>query len=66
MRPATAEEQRAEDYRIQRHKRRRAVRDRRRLLRGSGEAGRRVEASWRPLLPDPDGDTSREENREPA
>lgn len=63
MRAPTEEEQRAEDYRRDREKGQRAMRERRRKLRGNAGAAEALKRNWRPLLPDHCGDTSYSENR---
>lgn len=63
MRAPTDEEQRAEDYRRNRGKRRRAMRERKRKLRGDSGARRELQRNWQAILPDRRGDTSYAENR---
>lgn len=59
MRAPTEEEIRAENYRHSAKKRREAMRERRRKLRGSAAARNDLQRRWSPLI----CDTSRVENR---
>lgn len=59
MRVPTEEEIRAENYRHSAKKRKEAIRERRRKLRGSAAARAELERNWKPLV----CDTSRVENR---
>lgn len=63
MRAPTDEEQRAEDYRRDRTKRARAMRERKRKLRGNSGARAELARNWKPLLSGDCGDTSYAENR---
>ena len=63
MRAPTEEEQRAEDYRRSAVKRKRAMAERRRKLRGNSGARAQLARNWKPLLVDECGDTSYPENR---
>jgi len=59
MRAPTEEEQRAEEYRRSAVKRKRAMRDRKRKLRGNVAAREDLQRRWNPLI----CDTSIPENR---
>lgn len=59
MRAPTEEELRAEAYRHSAEKRKRAIRERRRKLRGNAGARNDLQRRWAPLI----CDTSRVENR---
>lgn len=59
MRAPTEEEQRAADYRAAAVKRKRAIRERRRKLKGNAGARADLERRWKPLI----CDTSLVENR---
>lgn len=59
MRPPTEEETRAEAYRNSAEKRKRAIRERKRKLRGNAGARAALERNWKPLV----CDTSHAENR---
>ncbi len=59
MRTPTEEEIRAENYRHSAEKRKRAIRDRKRKLRGNAGARAELERNWKPLV----CDTSIAENR---
>ena len=63
MRAPTEEETRAENYRHSTTKRRRAIAERRRKLRGSSGAAADLQRDWQALLPGKCGDTSIAENR---
>lgn len=59
MREPTEEEQRAADYRASAVKRKRAIRERRRKLKGNAGARADLQRKWNPLI----CDTSIAENR---
>lgn len=63
MREPTDEEVRADEYRRSRVKRRRAIAERKRKLRGNSGAAANLARNWRPLLLGKCGDTSYAENR---
>jgi hypothetical protein len=63
MRAPTDEEIRAENYRRDREKGRRAMRDRKRKLRGNAGAAAELQRKTRALMTSDCGDTSYAENR---